>query len=214
MKNLLLVLITTVSIISCTKPTTTKVEGAVLQKETLIPVENAMIVFSQYYSKGLIEGIVEWPIDTVYTDSSGEFVWETDINPRNSTYDSPGGFFIEGIYVSDYFVSNRDGIGIQGNKTDYSFLDQEKLHIEMTPHAYLDINFINEATPDTNYIKFGGIQTDAKEELFGETKATTFLIPGNQQIIYQYTTDMNLVEWNIDSFYIEAFETNMLEFTY
>lgn len=214
MKNIYLIILSAL-IFSCDNtPTTTKIEGVVFQKDTNIPVVNAAVVFSQFYSEGGLGTTVEWNIDTIYTNEAGEFIWETDIDPYNSTYETLGGFRIGIVSAENYYDATRQSISMQGNEVRFLHLAQEKLTIEMTPHAYIDLSLINEENPASNYCKFVAINTGVTEELYNENLSERYIVPGNTMINYQFTTDPSLQSWERDSMYFEAFQTLELEYIY
>ena len=214
MKNIYLIILSAL-IFSCDNtPTTTKREGVVFQKDTNIPVVNAAVVFSQFYSEGGLPTTVEWNIDTIYTNEAGEFIWETDIDPYNSTYETLGGFRIGIVSAENYYDATRQSISMQGNEVRFLHLAQEKLTIEMTPHAYIDLSLINEENPASNYCKFVAINTGVTEELYNENLSERYIVPGNTMINYQFTTDPSLQSWERDSMYFEAFQTLELEYIY
>ena len=214
MKNIYLIILSALIFSGDNTPTTTKIEGVVFQKDTNIPVVNAAVVFSQFYSEGGLPTTVEWNIDTIYTNEAGEFIWETDIDPYNSTYETLGGFRIGIVSAENYYDATRQSISMQGNEVRFLHLAQEKLTIEMTPHAYIDLSLINEENPASNYCKFVAINTGVTEELYNENLSERYIVPGNTMINYQFTTDPSLQSWERDSMYFEAFQTLELEYIY
>lgn len=215
MKNIFIVIFFAIVLSSCVKtPTTNKIEGVVFQKDTNIPVVNAAVVFSQFYNEGGLGTTVEWNIDTIYTNEVGEFIWETDIDPYNSTYETLGGFRIGIVSAENYYDATRQSISLQGNEVRFLHLAQEKLTIEMTPHAYIDLSLINEENPPSDYCRFGTPNAGIFEELYGENLSQSYIVPGNTMIKYQFTTDPSLQLWERDSMYFEAFQTLELEYIY
>lgn len=207
MKQILFLFTTLVlfSSLSCDNdPTTTIIEGHVLQKESLAPIANAKLLIYQDYSKGVFQGIVEWPIDTVLTNNDGYFKWETDIDPYNDTYSTNGAFFIKRVDASDHFGIVNNG---EVSKSVYH-LNHHKTEIIMTPHAYLRLHVEDVEELEGSYCKIFGSYFDT-EEIFESYIGflPIQLVAGNQY------NDIYIKYDNIpgsaiqDSFYIPALDT-------
>ncbi len=206
MKQILFLFTTLVlfSSLSCDNdPTTTIIEGHVLQKETLNPVANAKLLIYQEYSKGLFQGFVEWPIDTVVTDEQGHFRWETDIDPYNKTYNSLGAFFIKRVDAPDHFkIVNNDLVSRQ-----VRHLEHRKTAIIMTPHAYLRLHVEDVEEIEGSYCRVWGDRFNDIDDLYGESLNDVFIVGGNTTTVINYKFNSIPGSAIQDSFYIPALDT-------
>ncbi len=206
MKQILFLLTTLVlfSSLSCENdPTTTIIEGHVLQKESLAPIANAKLLIYQDYSKGVFQGIVEWPIDTVLTNNDGYFKWETDIDPYNDTYSTNGAFFIKRVDASHHFGIVNNG---EVSKSVYH-LDHHKTEIIMTPHAYLRLHVEDVEEIEGSYCRVWGDRFNDIDDLYGESLNDVFIVGGNTTTVINYKFNSIPGSAIQDSFYIPALDT-------
>jgi hypothetical protein len=208
---LLTVLTLSLSIISCDKDRNfTIIEGTVLEYETLDPIENAAIEIYQTYSKGLFQGFVQWPIDTIYTNANGSFKFRTDIDPHNAEYNTSGAFGISQVWHENYFSENS----IYGEIAEVFHLDKVNEEIQLDPYAWLQFHLVDVPEINSDFCKVGG---DTFEPVIISNGQDSILNPilvhGNKSLnIYKKYTENGDPE--TDSVYINAFDTLLFKIIY
>ena len=206
MKHLLYLstaLILCCGMISCDKDRNyTIIEGTILEYGSLDPVENAAIEIFQAYSKGLFQGFVQWPIDTVYTNSDGSFKFKTDIDPHNNEYDTPGSFGISQISRENYFSENS----IYGEIVEIFHLDKVKEEIQLDPYSWLLVTMEDVPEIESDYCKvFFEKDTDV-HMIYSGIDTIIFSKRGNRNT-YLHFKQFDEVLSTVDSFFMPAFDT-------
>lgn len=192
------------SMISCDKDRNyTIIEGTVLEYGSLKPVENAAVEIYQRYSKGLFQGVVQWAIDTIYTNENGYFKFKTDIDPHNDEYNTPGAFGISQIWHEKYFPENS----IFGVIVDVYHLDKVKEEVQMDPYAWLSVNAINSEAYAGNFCEFWLKNSNSNFSVYEDDYSDVYTVKGNTKIYTRVRREPQSSEVEIDSFYISAFDT-------
>lgn len=195
------------------QPTTTIIQGTILQIGTLDPVEGAMIEISTSYSVGGIGGgTVETPVDTIFTDNNGNYHYETEIDPTDNP-GSGGFFFISNLSHPTYYngTSQVEASGI-------FHLQDITLNAEITPHAYINLKLINREDIEGGYFKISYINETFSHEIISfETELDTLLlVSGENSVRQRIKREPNPSQDEIerDTLYLNAFETLDLIFEY
>lgn len=184
---------------SCGKFRCTVIEGHILEYGSDKPIANARIPILKAYISGPIQGGT-YPIDTVYTDASGYFKWESDEDPGKDWY------VIGKITADQYFRLDWKANGDYHQSIYYK--DHYKENIYLDPHAYLHLHVEDVPEVEGSFCRFGGSMISTAFELKGGEFIDTFLIRGNRDD-YNYISYLfsNAGPFYKDTIFTEAHDT-------
>lgn len=175
------------------------IEGYILEAGTNTPIQGASIPI--HIRRVIDRKSISYPIDTVYTDSSGKFYWESTENHEplgNGTHE------IGRIKKDKYFSLNWFFSLYQEVINKNSHFKQT---IHLDPYAYLHLHVEDVPEVEGSFCRVWTTDNYSIEDLHGETFDDILLIKGNKmQHIY---SKFNLIpnDFKKDSLYFNSLDT-------